>query len=99
MKEINYTQRDEHFSSNIHSYDKKKQARIAKNEFIDKIRYLLELAPLILCLVLAIPTFVLAIGLLIYLIVALFIIAPFVGIIVLLLCVGPIIVTYMAINI
>ena len=99
MNQINYTEKDEHFSSNVRYYDKKRQAKIAKYEFIDKIRYLLELAPLILCLFLAIPTFVLAIGLLIYLIVALFIIAPFVGIIVLLLCVGPIIVAYMAINI
>lgn len=32
MKEINYTQRDEHFSSNMHYYDKKEQAKIARKE-------------------------------------------------------------------
>ena len=88
MNQINYIEKDEHFSSNVRYYDKKKQARIAKNGFIDKIGY----APLILCLVLAIPTLVVAIGLLI----SLFIVDPPMGIICLLLLVSPIIITYMA---
>mgnify|MGYP003294525461 CR=1 FL=1 len=97
MKQINYTQIGEHFSSNVKTYDKAKEIEIAKDELIDKIGYLLEIVPFILGLLLSIFAMALAIGISIISIVGLFVMSPLWGILcmlVYLLCLSPLILGY-----
>ena len=51
MNQINYTEKDENFSSNIHSYDKKSQARKAIEEFkINLLNLLGDILGIVKCI-------------------------------------------------
>ena len=51
MNQINYTEKDENFSSNIHFYDKKKQAQKAIEEFkINLLNLLGDILGIVKCI-------------------------------------------------